>query len=83
MNKNVWDQIKGVSCDNLIKAIEKDGFEMEDKSGAVRGYYNPIDKRRITIHYHPGKTFGPKLLKNLIADLGWTAKDMKRLKLIK
>jgi hypothetical protein len=41
------------------------------------------DPKRIVIHYHPRKTYGPKLLKSLLADIGWSEADMKRLKLIK
>ncbi len=28
-------------------------------------------------------TYGPKLLKGLLADIGWEEKDLRRLKLIK
>jgi len=37
----------------------------------------------VVIHYHPRKTYGPGLLKGLLADIGWDEKDLKRLKLIK
>ena len=39
--------------------------------------------KRVTVHYHPGKTYGEKLLKELIKDIGWTEQDLLRLKLIK
>ena len=39
--------------------------------------------RSVTIHYHPGKTYGAKLLKGLLEDIGCSTADMKRLKLIK
>lgn len=37
--------------------------------------------QRITIHYHPKKTYGQHLLKSLLEDIGWSEADMKRLKL--
>ena len=37
----------------------------------------------MVIHYHPRKTYGPKLLKALLADIGWSEADMRRIKLIK
>jgi len=37
----------------------------------------------VSIHYHPGNTYAAKLLKALLADIGWTHDDMRRLKLIK
>jgi predicted RNA binding protein YcfA (HicA-like mRNA interferase family) len=82
---NVWSQIKNTSADDLKKALIRDGFVNEGKSGAVLAFYkagNP-HPRRITIHYHPGKTYSPKLLEKLIEDAGWTTEDLKRLKLIK
>ena len=39
--------------------------------------------RRVVIHYHPKKTYGPGLLKDLVRDIGWTDDDLIRLKLIK
>jgi predicted RNA binding protein YcfA (HicA-like mRNA interferase family) len=38
---------------------------------------------RIVVHFHPKKTYGPKLLKNLLSDTGWDESDLVRLKLIK
>jgi hypothetical protein len=35
------------------------------------------------IHYHPRKTYGPKLLTALLNEIGWTEADMRRVKLIK
>jgi len=80
--KHVWDQIKSITADELVKALEKDGFSRDEKRGAVLVYLHP-DGRRITIHYHPKKTYAPGLLKALLNDIGWDEKDFKRLKLIK
>lgn len=79
---HVWKQLKNKTADDLIKALEKDGFVQDEKSGAQLIYWRP-DGRRISIHYHPKKTYGPSLLKALLEDAGWTIEDMKRLKLIK
>jgi len=37
----------------------------------------------VSIHYHPGKTYGPKLLQALLDDTGWNILDLRRLKLVK
>ena len=37
---------------------------------------------RVSVHYHPKKTYGEKMLKALLDDIGWDDKDLKRLKLI-
>jgi predicted RNA binding protein YcfA (HicA-like mRNA interferase family) len=31
---HVWKQLKNKTCDELIKALEKDGFFLDEKSGA-------------------------------------------------
>jgi predicted RNA binding protein YcfA (HicA-like mRNA interferase family) len=80
---SVWSQLKNTTADELISALERDGWKLEpDCKGAIL-MFRHSDTRRVGIHYHPKKTYGPKLLKNLLADIGWTEHDMKKLKLIK
>lgn len=80
---HVWEQLKNITADELTRALLNDGFRSEGRRGGTLSYYNPANRRRVTIHYHPGKTFGPKLLKKLISAIGWNIADLKRLKLIK
>ena len=65
-----------------MSALEKDGAVQDTVRGAVL-VYRYQNGRRITIHFHPGKIYGPKIIKGLIEDIGWTVKDLRRLKLIK
>ena len=80
--KNIWDQLKNKSSDDIISALAKDGWKPDETRGAEQIYRHP-DGRRVSIHYHPGKTYRPGLLKSLLADIGWSIDDMHRLKLIK
>jgi len=78
--------LKGITCDELIAALKKDGWTLDEKTRKQHVYFKTGDDgvpRRVTIHYHPGKTYGANLLKGLLADIGWSADDMRRLKLIK
>lgn len=79
--EHVWKQLKNLTCDELISALEKDGWKKDITIGAEQIYRK--NKIRVSIHYHPQKTYGPKLLKALLNEIGWTEKEMKRLKLIK
>ena len=85
----IWDQIKSVTPKRLIKALKKDGWEEEDTRGATRAFVkftangHSDTRKRVVIHYHPRKTYQPKLLKALIEEIGWTPEDLLRLKLIK
>jgi predicted RNA binding protein YcfA (HicA-like mRNA interferase family) len=81
-SKQVWDQLKGKSCDDLLAAIKKDGFALEATKRNTQAYINP-DGGRAVIHYQPNKSYGRKLLKDLLEDIGWSEADMRRLKLIK
>lgn len=95
-SQNVWSQLKNLTADDLKEALERDGWVLDNPKGAVLAYVKevlgeqfvggdpkPPMRKRATIHYHPRKTYGPKLLKGLLADIGWEEDDMRRLKLIK
>lgn len=79
---HIWKQLKNLTADDLIRALEKDGWVRDERKGAEQVYKHP-DGRRVSIHYHPRKTYGPGLLKALLADIGWTEADLRRLRLIK
>lgn len=79
--QQVWLQLKNLTADDLVGALEKDGWGRDVTNGAILVYIK--DGKRVGIHYHPKKTYGAKLLQNLIADIGWSEADLKRLKLIK
>jgi len=83
-SQNVWNQLKNLTADDLIAALEKDGWQRDTGRSAIFAYFKRgTTNKRITVHYHPRKTYGPKLLKNLLADIGWNDDDLRRLKLIK
>jgi predicted RNA binding protein YcfA (HicA-like mRNA interferase family) len=78
----VWDQLKSLTADDLIGALERDGWRRRKSKGSRRVYRK--GSRVVAIHYHPRKTFGPKMLKMLLlVDIGWDEADLRRLKLIR
>lgn len=78
---NVWAQLKSKSPDELIAALLKDGWSCDMDGGSMRVYLK--GSNRVSIHYHPKKTYGPKMLKGLLDDIGWSESEMRALKLIK
>ena len=80
ISRSVWDQLKAKTADDLIRALEKDGWVGEDRRGATRGFVKDAQngRDRLVVHYHPRKTYGPRLLKSLIKETGWTEDDIKR-----
>lgn len=84
-SKNTWNQLKNLTANDLIKALGKDGWIKEETKGAVQAFRKEKDGEtinRITVHYHPKKTYGAKLLKGLLKDIGWSESDLRKLKLI-
>lgn len=79
--QHIWGQIKNTTADKLIRALKRDGWTKDETRGAILVYRR--DDRRVTIHYHPKKTYGPKLLRALLSDIGWNEEDLRRLKLIR
>jgi len=80
--RNVWDQLKNIGVNELIRALEKSGWKRDTDTGKTYVYLHP-DGRRVTVHYHPGKTYGAKLLKALLDKIAWSEADLKDVKLIK
>lgn len=72
--RNVWQQLKGITADELSGALERDGWVHDTGVGAERVYRHG-DGRRVSIHYHPRKTFHRGLPKALLDDIGWTEED--------
>jgi predicted RNA binding protein YcfA (HicA-like mRNA interferase family) len=71
-----WDQIKGITKDDLIKALERDGWTLDDPKGDSMRIYYKAPNRRVSIHYHAGATMGRNLLNALMDDIGWTDSDL-------
>ena len=78
---HVWDQLKNITAGELAKALTRDGWAIDAKGGSQHIYWK--SGRRVSVHIHPQKTYGPGLLKQLFAATGWTVEDYQRLKLVK
>lgn len=79
---HVWSQLKNLTADDLIAALKKDNWTRDVNSGAILVFRSQDGKKRVGIHYHPKKTYGAKLLKSLLADIGWSEDDMRRVGLL-
>ncbi len=85
--KHIWDQLKNLTAQDLIDALDKhgSGWTRVRIKGSRYVYYNPNrppQARYISIHLHPGKTYGAKQLQAILKTIGWTEEDLRRLKLI-
>ena len=87
-SRSVWNQLKGLTVEQIARALRKDNWTQESRAGATIRFIKTSAngaaiRRRIVLHVHPGKTFGPRLLQALLDDIGWSEHDLARLKLIR
>ena len=87
-SRPVWNQLKGLTLKELARALKRDGWIEESRAGATIGFIKitgngAAARRRVVLHVHPGKSFGPHLLTALLDDIGWSEDDLVRLKLIR
>ncbi len=81
-SRSTRSQLKNVTPEQIIRSLEKDGWVEREKNRAPRGFHK--NGKYIVIHFHPRKTYQPKLIKKLLEeDAGWDEADLKRLGLIK
>ena len=59
MKKHIWNQIKNITCEDLMKALEQDGWEEDLTRGATKAFIHRSKEKRIVIHCHPKKHMVP------------------------
>jgi len=79
-----YSKLHSLTAKELIRALKKDGFYLERKSGSHQQFYHP-DNQRVTVSFHHANdTFGIRTLKSMIEiQAQWTEEDLKRLDIIK
>lgn len=73
---------KNITARKLVNALLRDGFYKTSKPGGHLIFRHP-DGRRVEVPFHhPGQTFPPKTLQDILTQARWTVEDLRRLKLI-
>jgi predicted RNA binding protein YcfA (HicA-like mRNA interferase family) len=76
-------ELKNTPVKELIRALERDGFQYTRRKGSQRVYRHP-DGRRVVIHYHHAKdTLPPGTLKSFLDGTQWDEEDLRRLALLR
>ena len=78
----IWQQVRNLTATQLINALEKDSWKKSYRAGSSQAFVKD-QHHPVVIHFHPGKTYGPKQLKAILKYTGWTESDYIRLRLIK
>lgn len=76
--------LRKLTAQQIIRALLRDDFVIRNQAGAHIRFVH-ADGRRVTVSFHKSsQTFPPKTLKSMLElQARWTAKDLKRLKLLK
>lgn len=83
MDRIDYRKLRSLTARRLIRALERDGFSLDQARGSHRHYRHP-DGRKVTVSFHrPSDTFPLKTLKEMIEwQARWSLEDLKRLKLV-
>ena len=83
MNPIDYSRLRSLTARRLIRALRRDGFDLERQTGSHQQFYHP-DGRRVTVSSHRSSgTFSPRILRIMIEDQArWTEDDLRRLGLL-
>ena len=71
-------RLPGVRAKEIIKALEKSGFEFQRQSGSHVSLRNPLTQRTAIVPVHTSE-FPRWLLKKIIKDAGMTEEEFREL----
>jgi len=72
------ERLPRITASEVIRAIERHGFEFSRQKGGHKIYKN-AEGRRVTVPYHEGRTLHPKVLKSIMADADLTPEQLRYL----
>lgn len=73
---------RGVTARELIRALHADGFRLTRTRGSHHIYRHDDERRVVVAYHHLRDTFPIGTLKAMIADVGWSEDDLRRLGLL-
>jgi len=72
------DRSPRVTAADVIRVLERLGFQLVRQSGSHKIYRNESGKR-VTVPYHTGKILHPKILKSILRDADLTVDGFKKM----
>lgn len=72
------ERLPRVTAAQVIRVLEKIGFEQTRQSGSHKIFKNRAG-RRVTVAYHSGDILHPKVLKSILADADLTVDEFRQL----
>ena len=76
-------RLRNTPVRDLIRAFERDGFELRRQTRTGGRIYRHPDGRIVVVHYHSGsETLVRKTLRSVLRGAQWTVQDAQRLGLL-
>jgi predicted RNA binding protein YcfA (HicA-like mRNA interferase family) len=73
------EKLPRVDGQQLIRALERAGFEKVRQKGSHVHLRREADRRRVTVPVHQGKTLPPGTLKAILRDAGIEVDELRQL----
>ncbi len=83
MSEIDFSRLRSLTARQIVRALRRDGFEMERQTGGHRQYYHR-DGRRVTVSFHrSGATYSVRKLRFMLQEQArWNWDDLLRLGLV-
>ncbi len=72
------ERLPRVTASQVIRVLERRGFELARQSGSHRIYRNAVGKR-VTVPFHAARILHPKVLSSILSDADITAEEFRQL----
>ena len=69
--------LPAVTAQQLIHVAERLGFVFDRQRGSHAVYYRDLDRARIVVPIHSGKSIKPKTLQGILHDMGITVEQFR------
>ena len=73
------DKLPRVEGREVVRALERAGFERRRQKGSHVHLRRAADQRRVTVPVHVGKTLPPGTLHGILRDAGIDVEELRRL----
>ncbi len=72
------ERLPRITCQELIKALKRAGFEEKRQKGSHLRLYHPVRKKLTTVAIHKGQVVRPGTLTSILQDVEMTIEELKK-----
>lgn len=72
-------RLPAIDAKDLVRVVRKLGFVFDRQKGSHAVYWREIDRTRVVIPMHSGRSIHPKTLTGILDDLGITPERLREI----